>query len=638
MKVITVIPLTKGMNTENLTYFTSKKIEIGNIVTITIKNKKTLGLVISSSNINEIKSDIKDLKFNLKKIIDVKEKSIFKKEYIESIFEINKYYVSKINNSLTSLIPSILKEKYGEIIPYFIEEKINITNKLLNEKLIFQESFKNRISYYKTYIRNQFALKKSIFLILPTIEDIKEWNDILSKGIEQFTYTFHSDIKDKIIIENIKNILKEEHSILIIATPQYLSLPINKIETIILENESSNAYKMISKPYFDFRIFAEIYAKKINSKFIIGDNLISFENLKRYNEGEYNSIDSVSYRIERNPEIIINDIEKEKTFSIFKENDIKNILEATHKKENVFIFALRKGLGALTICNDCGHHIFCNKCNAPFILYSLKNKSRKFMCNRCGTEKNTEIVCPDCTSWNLKTIGIGTDTVFHELKEKLPKIEIHKLNKEEVKNTKEAQKIIKEWEENKGSILIGTEMALFYIKNKISTSIIASFDSLFSIPNYKISEKIIHLLINILNITKDKLIINTKNTEDKSITSLKQRNILSFIREEMKDREDLNYPPYMRFIKITYIDEKNKMEKTKEFLENLFKEYQPIIYSGFINKIKNKYILHTLIKIDLKKWSFSKIGNNLNIDENLYNKLNSLPSSFSIQIDPDDLL
>lgn len=66
-----------------------------------------------------------------------------------------------------------------------------------------------------------------------------------------------------------------------------------------------------------------------------------------------------------------------------------------------------------------------------------------------------------CGSWNLFPHGIGNDGVYEEIKKNFPKTKIFKLDKEEVDSAKGADEIITEFEENKGAILIGTQMALF---------------------------------------------------------------------------------------------------------------------------------------------------------------------------------
>ena len=86
---------------------------------------------------------------------------------------------------------------------------------------------------------------------------------------------------------------------------------------------------------------------------------------------------------------------------------------------SLVIFSLRKGLATYTICKDCNETINCDKCLAPLVLYLSSNgKKRMFVCNKCNTEKDPETKCPICKSWNLMPLGIGTDRVYEELKEK----------------------------------------------------------------------------------------------------------------------------------------------------------------------------------------------------------------------------
>ena len=296
----------------------------------------------------------------------------------------------------------------------------------------------------------------------------------------------------------------------------------------------------------------------------------------------------------------------------------------------------------MTVCRDCGETVNCEKCGAPLVLYlSHLGQKRMFVCNRCQREIESDIKCVSCGSWNLMPLGIGTDTVYEEIKKLFPnreKIKIFKLDKESAKTAKGAEKIIKEFEENPGSILVGTEMAFFYLKEKVPLSIIASFDSLWSIPNFKMSEKIIQITLSIISKTTDQLIIQTKNENDPVIQAIQSGNLLPFIREELEDRKKLNYPPYKRFIKITHLGNKEQTTKATRVLEEIFKEYSPEIFSGFITRLKEKYVTNALIKIDPKKWSFPEISTGSSIDENLLAKLLSLSPSFTVFVDPEDLL
>ncbi len=642
MKIVTVIPLKKGAFKENLTYFTSKDIPDGSIVTVPMRNSQILGLAVSSEEATDTKSDIKNLKFNLKKITEVKENSIFLKEYIESTLEISKYFSSKKNDAIVSLIPAILREEYDKISKYKnetenVKEVENNSVKLKKEKLLFQFPFADRINFYKTLIRGSFAEKKSVFIVLPTEIDIESFSNALCKGIENFTFIMHGGLSSKKVLKNFEEIITSTHPVLIFGTAPFLSIPRRDFGTIIVEHESSNAYRMISRPYFDLRSFAELYASKIGAKLILGDSLLRFETIARKEIDNFSEVHPLSFRINFEGEIKIP--KKEDKFKILSDDSIEEIKNKISKKENVFIFSLRKGLASETLCQDCNNPVMCEKCSVPVVLYlSRDSKKRMFACNRCNTEKDPETRCLHCNSWNLMPLGIGTDTVYEEAKKLFPKTKIFQLDKESAKTAKGAEKIMKEFEENSGSILVGTEMALLYMKEPVALSVIASFDSLWSVPSFKMNEKIIQLIVSIISKTKEELIIQTKNEQDPAIHAIKTENVLAFVREELEDRKNLGYPPFKRFIKITHMGSKEESDHTKKALADVFKDYDPDIFGGFINKIKDKYVTNMLVKLDPKKWSLSELSSNSEIDEKLLSKLLSLPHEFSVTVDPENLL
>jgi primosomal protein N' (replication factor Y) len=642
MYIVSVIPLKRGLQKEELTYFTAQEISLFSVVNIPMRKTKILGLVTSIEDVSKSKSNIKEMNFNLKKITEIKGHSIFKKELIESIFLISKYFVSKNNISINSIIPSIFREEYDKISNSFLKQNTEKTTtpelkKIKPEKLLFQNITEDRISYYKTLIRESFAKKKSVFLVLPTERDISIFYELLSKGVENFCIPIHGGLSAKKQLEKIDTIISNSHSVLVLGTAPFLAIPRNDFETIILEHESSNAYKMIAKPYFDLRIYVEIFASKINAKLIIADSLLSHETIARKELDNLGEVHPLSFKINFKGQIEIP--EKEEKFKVLRDDSIKEIQNSINKNENVFIFSLRKGLASITICRDCNQEILCKDCLAPLVLYlSRDGKKRIFSCNRCKKEINTEMSCENCGSWNLMPLGIGTDTVFEEVKKQFNKVKIFKLDKENIKTNKEAEKLIHEFYDSPGSILIGTEMALFYLKEKLPLSIIASLDSLYSIPNYKINEKVIQIITSIIRNTARKLIIQTKNERDPAIIAIINENLLSFVREEINDRKNIGYPPYKTFIKITYLGDKEETIKAKQIIEDIFKEFNPIIFCGFIAKLKGKYRTNVLIKVERNMWSLDELSNNSNIDENLYNKLNSLPREFSIDINPEDLL
>jgi primosomal protein N' (replication factor Y) len=660
MKIVSVIPLKKMIFKVDLTYFTNLDVTVGDIVSVPIRSKQTLALVITVEELKEMKGNIKEMNFNLRKVSENKGSSIFQKEFLDTIFDTSRYFAQNANNAASALIPNIFIEKYDAIKKISSEARpseLGLASpknqkNLRAEKLLFQYPFKDRISIYKTLIRESFARNESIFIVLPTHFDVEKFTEQLSKGIEQFTFPVHSGINAKKNLTSYEKILSSTHPVLILGTAPFLSIPKKDIGTIILEHENSSTYRMIAKPYFDLRIFVEIYATKINAKLIMADEMLRYETIGRKDIDNLNPLHPLSFRIDFDGEIQIEkkparqsaggETNEEKKFKIFNKTNIELIKSTVERKKSVFIFTLRKGLATMTLCKDCNETISCKKCEAPLVLYaSERGKKRMFVCNRCEANVDGDTTCASCGSWNLLPLGIGTDTAYAEIEKHFSKnnenVKIFKLDKESAKSASGAKKIIEEFEKNPGSILIGTEMAFFYLKNKVPLSVIASFDSLWSIPNFKMGEKIVQIILSILNLTVEKIVIQTKNENDKIITAIASRNLLPLVREDLEDRNKLAYPPFKRFLKITFRGDKEQTTKAKKMLEEFLKEYSPSIFSGFVSRINNKYVTNALLKINTKKWSLPELSINSSIDENLLAKLLSLQPSFEVFADPEDL-
>lgn len=653
MYIVTVIPLLKNQQKEYLSYFSTFDIEPGTIVSIPIRKKEVDAIVINTENAINIKSEIKNADYQLRKITKIKGPSPFNNSFFETCKKMKDYTISSTGSIIRTMFPGVFLnniDKLKKLISKNDTHNIKQDENIKSEKLVFQNTLADRLAFYRTLVREAFAKKESVYLCIPTKYDAEYFTKELSKGIEQYVFTFYSDLPNKQLIDNYNKCVENTHPIIIIGTGVFLSIPRNDIKTIIIENESSEAYKQITRPYLDIRSFVELLSSTQKIKLILGDTILRPETLYRHDIGELGEVSSPLYRISQTENQMMIDMKSEneqndkKVFSIISKQTKTLIDKALSSSSSAFLFTTRKGLAPITVCNDCGYTILCPDCMIPIVLYGSKqitaNKSttrRIFMCNKCGKKQETEISCPKCGSWNLNPLGIGTDKVYEEIKKIYPNTKIFQIDKEATPTQKEINQTIRDFEKSSGSILIGTEMALFQMKEKVEVSVIISLDGLLAIPSFNMTQKIIHLIDRLENTTNNKLIIQTRNFENKILKYISSGNVLSLCRDDLNERRIFGYPPFKRLIKITFEGKASDTEKARSLIENILNTYDPQIFSAFKSKTKGEYITNTVIKLDPKNWPL--ISNNTKkLDENLYRNLSGLPPSFSVNVDPEDLL
>ncbi len=633
MRVLEVIPISRGITKESLSYFTQNDVPLGSIIKVPLRKKIISALVISSNDVAHMKSELKTSPFALKRVEKVKSYDLFKKEFIDTCSYIANYYIGSTGAVLSLMVPKILFE---------LAEKLSISkdsssDKLpikVAEKFVVQSGDGDRYAQYKSVIREEFAKGFSVFFTLPTVQDIKKAAETLQKGIEPFTFILHSSLSNKEVKNAIKKILEEKHPVLIIATGRFLSIPKSKISTIIVDKENSRSYKMQKRPYVDIRNFAEIYAKKINAKIILGDMLLRAETIHRYRNSEFVEIAPLKFRsLTTSTETLI-DMRKtdpsdssDKHFKILSSELEEMIKENVENSEHAFLFIARRGLSPITVCADCGNVVKCNTCGAHTVLHKSADENF-FLCHKCGERRSASEKCKNCSGYRLTTLGIGTELVEEKIKEIYPKTKIYRIDADTTPTHKQALLVADKFYDSPQSILIGTEMALLYLTEKIENTAVVSMDSFFSIPDFRINERILNILLKMRAITQKKMIIQTRDVSQKIFEYAIRGNLIDFFKDEIDDRKKFGYPPFSTLIKMSVMGNKDEIAALIGDLQKNIAPYEMDIFPAFIPQTKGKFSINGVIKIPENSWP----------DNILSQKLKNLPANFTINVDPDSLI
>lgn len=643
MFIIECLPFSKGLNKESLSYFSAKSFELGTLLKVNLRGNNINALVLESRDATKAKSEIKSADFSLKKISAMTSKPFLQKEFLEAVKETAEYFATTQGSVLSDLIPSFVLENpnllscQGRPFGAGAVQGSSLTTKSVFGNSALQAPDEERFGLYRSLIREEFAKKKSVFMCLPKNEDIKQAKEKLERGIESFTCVFHKDMNKKELKEEYKKAISITHPVLIIATSQWLFLNRNDLGAIIIDKENENGWKTLSRPFIDLRFFAKTLASKKNIRCIIGDSFLRIESLYRYKQGEISEFENVKWRLPTDVKTAVIDLrkanKKEKEFKSLSPELLDLIKETIEKGSHMFIFAARKGLSSVTVCQDCGEQVKCNNCSAPMILYKIHSgrsvgAGGAFRCHQCGETRNAAEVCQNCGSWKLAAFGSGIDRVAYEITKSFPGIKLFELHKDIAGTNTKAQKIIKNFYENKGSVLLGTEMAFSYLHKKVTNTAIASFDSLFSIPDFRIREKIFHLILQTRNTAKENFLIQTRNPKDPTIELAVAGNLIEFYKKEIEDRQSLSYPPFGIFIKITARGTKNFVVRETENLKNILKDFNPAVFNSVHEKRGEQSAFNAVIKLPHSDWPNSE----------LLFVLKSLPPHFEIKVDPDNLL
>lgn len=644
MNIITVIPLSKSKVAEELIYFTANEVPIGAVVTVPLRRKNIFAIVTKIEPVQDLKTDIKNASFKIRKLDKIKSTIFFPTFFVEACKNIAEFHSTKIGAVIDTVISNLILENIGNIDPpippqasFEINSNTDNTNRKNSNNRIFaiQGDDTDRISSWRSLIRQEFANKKSVAIYVPTIEDGKLLFSALEKGIEGYIFFLNNSLSSKKFISTWKNISEIDHPIVIICTSSFSLLPRTDLKTVIIEKENGKGWISQKSPYLDLRNAITTIAKLNNQIIYLSDSMLRTETLNDVEKEMIEEGSPFKWRsISLAKDLLVDmrttkDQTKESRFKVLS-TELKDLItQNAEENTHLFIFSLRRGLAPITACSDCGNIVMCRQCKSTVVLHTSQETGKNyFMCHICGDRRSAEENCLTCNSWKLTPLGIGIEKVYEEIKNNFPKIDIFKIDSDSIKTEKQLTEILAKFRAKPGSILLGTELAIQNFSEKIDHIAISSMDSLFSLPDFRIQEKIMYNLIRLRAQATRSILVQTRKIEEKVFEYGLKGNISDFYRMTLDERRNFNYPPFSILIKITIEGKKDEIANTMADVAKFLEPQTIDIFPAFTSTVRGKSVIHGLIKIATHAWP----------DPELSDKLRSLPPNVMVKINPESLL
>lgn len=601
----------------------SNKIKTGQLVKTNFRSQKINGLV------TEIKAKSTIEKNKLKPVLQIIDELPFLT--INQLKLINwladYYYISPALAAklIISFLPKtekkeiVEKEKKIKLkMDFSAEEKKifkTLTKSKKNQHLVWCNQEEIKLNLYLELIKN---LKGGEVLILfPDIDSLENAANYLKKYTANYLVV-SSNLKEKELAAAWQKI-KDGEARVILGTRLAVFYPYQNLKYLIIDEENNHHYKQWDmNPRYDAKIIAQKIAKKFQAKLIFFSVLPTVDSFwqAEKNKIKLHKILKIATKTE-----IINLAEEMKKgdFSIISRALEEKIKQNLAEKKQSALILNRKGYARITVCRDCGFIAECPNCGT-----ALNLSHNRLKCPNCRFEQDNLLFCPRCHNPEIKSLGSGTQKIESEIRKIFPQIKIARLDSD---NQKNASAIKKLFQEKKIEILIGTQMILKpWLKKNLGLIAFTNIDTDLNQPGYRSTENALQLIAYALNLLKENgcLLIQTFRADNPILKNLTEADWLNFYKKEIKERQNLHYPPFGTLIKLIYQNKnKKKVELIPEKIEKKIKTAYPEeqIFSTKIKKIRNNYQKAILIKSKRTDFRFKKsdVPNDWLIDLTPYN-------------------
>ncbi|MDO8523873.1 MAG: hypothetical protein Q7R74_01440 [bacterium] len=640
MFTVRVIPIARGIFKDELTFFSREPLSEGAFVLAPVRGKNLPAIVISSKDVREEKADIRSADFSLKKLSAQNAKRIFSPAFIDSIRDSALWHGVHEGVMLVALTSKTLLDSAAKLKETKDSRKDPAAREAARpDLLVLQADKEERVRTYRNLAREAFARGSSVLVLAPTVMEAEILAQELKHGIEERVVLFTSEMPKKHLVTAWNKCVTEPEPLLIVGTAFSLSVPRNDIDTIALERESARAYRAVARPRADVRRVAESLCHRYGARLILADFPLRVETRYRVDVGEMEELSRAQTRPLGAAEVRVVDVRKKdetkelgknrgvkRTFRTLTEDTMRVIGEEIRRGGRVAVFAARRGIAPLTVCNDCGTPVTDKETGTPMVLHKSA-EGNVFLSHRSGAMVPAGTPCRTCGGWNLVTLGIGIERVFQELKKGFPEAPVYLFTKETTPTHTSAKKISEQFFATKGALMVGTERMLPYLTEPVERAVVASVDSLLSLSAWRAHEHTLSILFYLRERSELSFTVETRKPEHIVMKTLLSGNPLDFYRADIEERERYQYPPFSVFIGLTLRGSRQTVEKNRLSVARAFADTDLVGPLPAVSEGKNEWSAHAVIRVPKGKWP----------DPTLVERLRELPPGINVTIDPDEI-
>ncbi len=461
---------------------------------------------------------------------------------------------------------------------------------------------------YIDLIRECIAEGKQALFLLPEIALTTQMIARLRSYFGEELGVYHSHFSPDERVEIWKKVQDNTYKI-VLGARSAVWLPFSRLGLIIIDEEHDFSYKQQDPaPRFQARDSALVLAQLHDARVLLGSATPSVETLYNVQQKKYGYVSlATRYNDVRLPDIsLVHARQTQPALSQFLTVPLlESIQQTLEKGQQVILFQNKRGYAPFLMCSMCGWIPHCKNCDVSMTYHK---HSDKLHCHYCGTRSNPIQHCLNCGNNRIVSRNFGTEKAEEDLQRIFPQKKIARMDWDNMKGKGVQEKLLKDFEAGRIDILVGTQMVTKGLDfGNVGLVGILSADSLLNFPDFRTNERAYQLMEQVSGragrVYGDGLVvIQTNNLNHPLLSLLKAHNYKQFYTQEVMQRGQFGYPPYVRMIRI--VCKHRDKDKVQKAAADLVARLQAIPHfetkgptSGLIPRIQNMYIEEIWIKL-----------------------------------------
>ena len=422
--------------------------------------------------------------------------------------------------------------------------------------LLYGVTASGKTQVYLRLIEETLARGRTAMLLVPEIALTPQMMRRFSAQFGADVVMLHSALPLTERYDQWKRIRRGEVRV-VLGTRSAVFAPLPDLGLIIMDEEQEPTYCSENPPRYHTRDVAQFRCAQSGALLLLGSATPTVETMYYAREGHYQVFPLYRrYNEKALPEVFIADLRDELRAGneTAVSEPLRSALEENLARgEQSILFLNRRGSSRMLLCGECGEVPECPRCSVPMTYHSANGR---LMCHYCGHSEPAYDRCPQCGGI-MKHIGTGTQKVEEELHALFPGAKVLRMDTDTVGASHGHEKLLRQFEEEKIPILLGTQMVAkgLDFENVTLVGVLCADVSLY-IDNYRAPERTFSLLSQVVGRAgrgskQGRAIIQTFTPENEVIRAAAAQDYDAFYESEIRMRRLRRYPPFADLFSFT---------------------------------------------------------------------------------------
>ena len=401
----------------------------------------------------------------------------------------------------------------------------------------------------------------------------------------------HSGLTDAERRDERERIARGEARI-VVGARSAIFAPMHGLGLICVDEEHDQSYKQESDPRYDARTVAAKRAALEGATVVYGSATPRPESWAALERLELR--ERIGARL---PPVRIVDLRREAGYPLSAPL-LAGLGEIAENGGKAILLLNRRGVAPALHCRACGATFRCPDCDVALVLH----RDEALRCHHCGHAEPSPSECPVCRSVELARIGAGTQRLERELAERVPELELIRLDADTAGRPEELARALRRFRDTDRAVLLGTQMvAKGHHFAGVALAAVVDADTGLGLPDLRAEERTFQLVTQLAGRSgrdaPGRVIVQTFQPDARPLALAARHDVPRFLADELERRRELGYPPFRHLVRVlvTSPSERSGLKLLEELRAGLDGD---LLGPAPLFRIRGKYRAQLVAKTD----------------------------------------